>query len=639
MATVRNVIQLQDKMSSSLKNISRELKNTQKLMKDLNDMTDGAFDDQAKAIKSVQKEVNKLNKDLGITDNQSKKVKRSFDDMNDSFNTFKGTFLGNLAYDGLTALANGIKNTVTNAINYASDLGEIQNVVDVTFGKNSDTINKWSQNTLDKFGLNEATAKDYSSTLGAMMKSSGIATDEMIKMSIGLTQLTGDVASFRNLKPEEAFYKLRSVITGETEPMRQLGVNMTEVNMDAYALSQGIKKSYREMSQAEKIALRYNYVMESLGDAQGDFARTSGSYANQTKLLTENWTAFSGTIASYVVPVLALLLQGLNAVISFLGDHIDSVMIALTTLAIILGIVAAKALMAGSASLIAGVQAAIAWLGALWPILLIIAGIGLLLIVLNEFGISATQVISFVAGLFVGFGSTVYNLFLMLYNLIAAFVNFFANVFKNPIASVKMLFYDMALSVIGFIKDIAKSIEDLLNAIPFVEVNITSGLNGVYDTLSKNKAKIKEEADLKEVMKPLEFMDSSKLGMQAYKGTNNALNNVGNMLSSLGDISNAMPDMGDLYKGLGSTDLGSLGKNNDIDKVGSVGKIEDDVSITDEDIELMKDVAKVDYVNKFTTMNPNVTVTFGDVHETADVNQITKVISEMVKESIATSLV
>lgn len=639
MATVRNVIQLQDKMSSSLKNISRELKNTQRLMKDLNDMTDGAFDDQAKAIKSVQKEVNKLNKDLGITDNQSKKVKRSFDDMNDSFNTFKGTFLGNLAYDGLTALANGIKNTVTNAIGYASDLSEIQNVVDVTFGKNSDTINKWSQNTLDKFGLNEATAKDYSSTLGAMMKSSGIATDEMIKMSIGLTQLTGDVASFRNLKPEEAFYKLRSVITGETEPMRQLGVNMTEVNMDAYALSQGIKKSYREMSQAEKIALRYNYVMESLGDAQGDFARTSGSYANQTKLLTENWTAFSGTIASYVVPVLALLLQGLNAVISFLGDHIDSVMIALTTLAIILGIVAAKALMAGSASLIAGVQAAIAWLGALWPILLIIAGIGLLLIVLNEFGINATQVISFVAGLFVGFGSTVYNIFVMLYNIIAAFVNFFANVFKNPIASVKMLFYDMALSVIGFIKDIAKSIEDLLNAIPFVEVNITSGLNGVYDTLSKNKAKIKEEADLKEVMKPLEFMDSSKLGMQAYKGTNNALNNVGNMLSSLGDISNAMPDMGDLYKGLGSTDLGSLGKNNDIDKVGSVGKIEDDVSITDEDIELMKDVAKVDYVNKFTTMNPNVTVTFGDVHETADVNQITKVISEMVKESIATSLV
>lgn len=640
MATVRNVIELQDKMSTSLKKIEKELKTTQKLMKDVNDImgdTNDTIDDFGN-----YRQISKFNDELDETRRKSKQVKNSFEDMQDSMDIFKGTFMGNIAADMFSSMINGIKNTITGAISYASDLQEVQNVVDTTFEKNAQTVNDWSKTTLKNFGLNELSAKNYASTLGAMMKSSGLTKDQMLQMSMGLTQLIGDVASFRNLKPEEAFYKMKSVITGETEPMKELGVVMTEVNLNAYAMEKGIKTSYREMDQASKIALRYNYVMESLADAQGDFSKTQGSFANQSKLLTENWSAFTAQIATYVVPVLAILLQGLNAVITFLSDHSESVVIALTTLAVILGLVAAKALMAGSANLIAGIQATIAWLGPLLPILLIIAAIGILLIILNEFGISVSQVIGFVSALFVGFGSTVYNLFVVLYNVIATFVNFFANVFKNPIASIKTLFYDMAITVIGFIRDIATSIEKLLNSIPFVEVEITSGLDDVYSHLKANKQKIKEESDLQEVMQPLEFMDSAQMATEAYQGTTSAIGNISSMLSSLGDVGKNIPNVSDLYGGLGGTDLGSigsLGKDKDIDKVGSVGKIEDDVSITDEDIELMKDVAKVDYVNKFTTMNPSVNVSFGDVHETADVNEITKVISGMVKESIATALI
>lgn len=640
MATVRNVIELQDKMSTSLKKIEKELKTTQKLMKDVNDIM-GDTNDTINDFGNYR-QISKFNDELDETRRKSKQVKNSFEDMQDSMDIFKGTFMGNIAADMFSSMINGIKNTITGAISYASDLQEVQNVVDTTFEKNAQTVNDWSKTTLKNFGLNELSAKNYASTLGAMMKSSGLTEDQMLQMSMGLTQLIGDVASFRNLKPEEAFYKMKSVITGETEPMKELGVVMTEVNLNAYAMEKGIKTSYREMDQASKIALRYNYVMESLADAQGDFSKTQGSFANQSKLLTENWSAFTAQIATYVVPVLAILLQGLNAVITFLSDHSESVVIALTTLAVILGLVAAKALMAGSANLIAGIQATIAWLGPLLPILLIITAIGILLIILNEFGISVSQVIGFVSALFVGFGSTVYNLFVVLYNVIATFVNFFANVFKNPIASIKTLFYDMAITVIGFIRDIATSIEKLLNSIPFVEVEITSGLDDVYSHLKANKQKIKEESDLQEVMQPLEFMDSAQMATEAYQGTTSAIGNISSMLSSLGDVGKNIPNVSDLYGGLGGTDLGSigsLGKDNDIDKVGSVGKIEDDVSITDEDIELMKDVAKVDYVNKFTTMNPSVNVSFGDVHETADVNEITKVISGMVKESIATALI
>lgn len=638
MASVRNVIELQDKMTAQLKKISKELESTRKIMKEVNDQTDNLFDGSGKAVNDAVKDFEKFNNELDNTKKKTKEVENSMDKMNDAFAVFQGTFLGNLAYDAFSGILQGIKNTVTGAITYASDLAEIQNVVDVTFKENAKTIDAWSQTTLDKFGLNTLSAKNYASTLGAMMKSSGLTAEQTLNMSMALTQLTGDVASFRNLKPDEVFYKMMSVVTGETEPLKQLGVNMVEVNMDAYAMSKGIETSYREMSQAEKVVLRYNYVMEQLSDAQGDFTRTQGSFSNQAKLLQENWNSFAGNIANNVVPILALLLQGLNGVISFLADHTDMVVTALTTIAIILALVGAKALWAGAASLKAGIQAAIAWLGALWPVVLIIAAIGLLIMVLNAFGVETSQVIAFVISAFVGFGVLVGNIFILLFNTILTFANFLANIFTNPIGAVKLLFYDLAITVIGYIRDIAQSIEDLLNSIPTVEVDITSGLDSMYKSLKKGRKELVEKEGLN-AADPLEYLDTSSITSSTYDKTYSDLKDIGSWFGGLNDITGSLPNMDNLYGGFGDADLGTLGQGNDIDKVGEVGKIKDDVSITDEDIELLKDVAKVDYVNKFTTMNPQVNVTFGDVKETADVNEITKVISEMVKEAVATSLV
>ena len=192
----------------------------------------------------------------------------------------------------------------------ASDLQEVQNVVDVTFGEQgSQKINGWSQSLLNAYGLSELAAKKYSSTLGAMLKSSGMADEQTMQMSQNLTMLAGDMASFYNLDSEAAFEKLRSGISGETEPLKQLGINMSVANLQAYAMSQGIKKSYGEMSQAEQTALRYNYIMQATADAQGDFSRTSGSFANQQKLLRENFSQLAGKIMTGVLPALAKLMQ------------------------------------------------------------------------------------------------------------------------------------------------------------------------------------------------------------------------------------------------------------------------------------------------------------------------------------------
>ncbi|MEK4239061.1 phage tail protein [Paenibacillus sp. FSL H7-0714] len=216
---------------------------------------------------------------------------------------------------GIIAGAFAVKELVTfgrEAINLASDLQEVQNVVDVTFGSMAQDINNWSKSMLQGFGLSELSAKKYASTMGAMMKSSGLAGVQMEGMSKKLTELSADMASFYNLSNDMAFEKIRSGISGETEPLKQLGINMSVANLEAYALSQGIRTSFQNMDQASQTLLRYNYLLSVTGDAQGDFARTSNSWANQVKLMGEQWRIFQGTMGAGFINILTPILKGLN---------------------------------------------------------------------------------------------------------------------------------------------------------------------------------------------------------------------------------------------------------------------------------------------------------------------------------------
>ena len=203
-------------------------------------------------------------------------------------------------------------------ISLSSDLQEVQNVVDVTFGNMSEDINNFAQNAKEQFGLSELAAKQYASTMGAMLKSSGITGSQMKEMSKNITALAADMASFYNLDSETAFEKIRSGISGETEPLKQLGINMSVANLEAYAMTQGITKSYSAMSQAEQTLLRYNYLLSVTGDAQGDFARTSDSWANQTRILTENWKEFKALLGDALIPVLTKVVKVLNVVLETL---------------------------------------------------------------------------------------------------------------------------------------------------------------------------------------------------------------------------------------------------------------------------------------------------------------------------------
>ncbi len=207
------------------------------------------------------------------------------------------------------------------AIETASDLQEVQNVVDTAFGDMSYKMEEFANTSVEQFGISKLAAKQTGSTFMAMSVGMGIARDAASDMSVALTGLSADMASFYNVEQDVAATALKSVFTGETETLKQFGVVMTEANLEAYALSKGITKSLSSMTQAEKVQLRYRYVLSQTALAQGDFAKTSDSWANQTRILSEKWKEFSSTVGTVLMRVVLPAVQILNRALTNLNSY------------------------------------------------------------------------------------------------------------------------------------------------------------------------------------------------------------------------------------------------------------------------------------------------------------------------------
>lgn len=248
---------------------------------------------------------------------------RQAEDIKKTLKTAFAFSLGATIADAIKSIGSAIKDFAVDSVQVASDLQEVQNVVDVTFGSDAKTIETWAKKANKQFGLTELQAKKYTSTLGAMMKSSGLTGKAITSMSTDLAGLTADMASFYNLDFETAFEKIRSGISGETEPLKQLGINMSVANLEAYALSQGIDTAYESMTQAEQVTLRYNYLMQATSDAQGDFARTSDSLANSQRLLSTNFDTLKANIGEALLPVLNSAVGAINDLFAALTPEVD----------------------------------------------------------------------------------------------------------------------------------------------------------------------------------------------------------------------------------------------------------------------------------------------------------------------------
>lgn len=204
-------------------------------------------------------------------------------------------------------------------VELGSDLTEVQNVVDVTFTTMSDKVNEFAKNAMTSAGLSETMAKRYVGTFGAMSKSFGFSESQAYDMSTALTQLTGDVASFYNISQDLAYIKLKSVFTGETETLKELGVIMTQSALDQYALANGYGKTTSEMTEQEKVALRLAFVQKQLSAASGDFIRTSDSWANQVRVMQLQLQSLKATVGQGLINIFTPVLKVINILLGKLA--------------------------------------------------------------------------------------------------------------------------------------------------------------------------------------------------------------------------------------------------------------------------------------------------------------------------------
>lgn len=684
MSSIQTAIELSDRMSAPLYNICTAVNMVISNFEALEYASSTAIDT------SSMEEARQLLADsmVGLQDvvsgtNKAEQAQEEYNQAVYAGTTQVNNWLGKITQVvGAYVSFQAVSGTMKQAIDYASDLAEVQNVVDVTFGNATQQINEWSQAALKVYGINEVTAKQYTGTMGAMLKSSGLAGNAVVDMSMNLTALAADMASFYNLDTDVAFEKIRSGISGETEPLKQLGINMSVVNLEAYAMTQGITESYSEMSQAEQTALRYSYLLQATADAQGDFARTSSSYANQIRLLGENWTEFTGMVASQVIPVLTLLVEELNSGISWLSANwsvLQPVLLGIIALVTTYtSVLAAHAVMQGISNaieLVAEIQAyktatallanvnaqllatsteyalavataqatvaqagfntallacPLTWIVA--AIIIVIAAIYLIVAAINKTQHTAYSATGVVAGIFATLGAHIINTFVVpAWNGFATLANFFGNVFNNPVAAVEVMFYDLCLTVLGYISNLASAIQTLLNKIPGVEVDITSGLDGFYSKLEEAQQAVKDKSGWVEQVSKMDYVDYQTAYNKGYDFGQGVENKVSDFFGGIKDLGNS-GDTG----ALGSYGAASDMAANVANIAGDTSSISDSLDVSEEDLKYLRDIAEQEAINRFTTAEIKVDMSgmSNTVHNTNDLDGIVDGLTTRVLEAM-----
>lgn len=228
---------------------------------------------------------------------------------------------------------------IGSAVDLASQLTEVQNVVDTTFGDMASKVDDFTKTSIQDFGMSELTVKQISSRFQALGTSIGISseqvangtavankalmsqnntlyktTDSMADMSLNLTRLAGDMASFYDVDQADVAKSLQSIFSGTIAPLRKYGLDLTQATLSEWAMKNGLDANIKSMTQAEKVLLRYNYVMANTQAAQGDFAKTANTWANSVRVLKQEFQAWGSIIGSVVINALKPFVQALSKV-------------------------------------------------------------------------------------------------------------------------------------------------------------------------------------------------------------------------------------------------------------------------------------------------------------------------------------
>lgn len=283
----------------------------------------------AKQMYSMRNEINRtkasIEKYSQAEDEATKKAKELIKQMEESGQKIAavGDKMSNVGNKMTVGITTPVIAAGTAIYKYSSDLTEAENKTEATFGFMSGKVKEWAQDSLDAFGMAKSTAYDAVSLYGDMATSMGLGKSAAADMSMSLVKLSADLSSFKNVSLEQSQNALKGIFTGETESLKNLGIVMTETQLKSYAMSKGFEKNYEDLTQAEKVQLRYQYVLESSSNALGDYSRTSGEAAGQVRKLPEALKELASSFRDNVEPTITPIITSVNnAIVAFgkLGD-------------------------------------------------------------------------------------------------------------------------------------------------------------------------------------------------------------------------------------------------------------------------------------------------------------------------------
>lgn len=259
----------------------------------------------------ADKSLAKMESGLEAVNKELKEQPTRWDKLSNSISS-AGQKMMSIGKTATMAITLPIAGAAAACVKLASDVNESVNKVDVAFKQNAGEIKSWADTTLKSYGLAKGTAMDMAAKYGDMATSMGLSTAQAASMSKTLVGLAGDMASFKNVKIDIADTALTAVFTGETESLKQLGIVMTQANLNEFALSRGIKTKVEQMDQASQTMLRYQYVMEMTKNSQGDFIRTGGGAANQMRIFSESLKELGASLGEVLLPVVTPVITKIN---------------------------------------------------------------------------------------------------------------------------------------------------------------------------------------------------------------------------------------------------------------------------------------------------------------------------------------
>lgn len=273
----------------------------------------------------MSKDATKATASAGKLGNEIEKAGRKANKSSEGFGSLARTL-------GVLFSLNAIKNFTLSVFRASSVLEELDSKARVVFGEGFTQVNRQIDNIAERVGRSNTAILQFATDIGAVIQATGLANEPLQQMSTNFAQLSVDLASFHNTSDIQAFNALRSAITGELEPLKRFGVVMTQANLKAYALAQGIDTNIEAMNQAQLTTLRYNFILENTQNAQGDAERTADSLANQVRRLEGNWTELKETLGQDATPAAANALSNLNSIVQIFTVNIGAAIAGLTKL-------------------------------------------------------------------------------------------------------------------------------------------------------------------------------------------------------------------------------------------------------------------------------------------------------------------